>query len=278
MTARAINEVNWPRLSTAQRACADEVLAHLGVGVSLGTPSVRVVSARAGYVILLTLNAGDRKIIKISLEGEPTEVETEYSVMTTLGGDYANRLSAFAYGNRTAALALRWVEAASLSSRWAGGRVGENVRQRSEDLRSAGVELERIHQSGMIHGDIQPTHIRFLASSATFIDFGVAGAQDADFGGGLIHYLAPEYASRLLRGCRPRRTAAADWYALIASAFTAVTGTAPVNYRKGANRQSKLKAIAAQQIHQDGWSDPFARDLAKALTLSPMQRRDWVMQ
>ena len=279
MTQHAPPATNWPAFTEAQRACVEGALVGLGAYAGADTPSRRVVSVRAGFVILLTFETGAQSILKVSQEGEPSEISNEFTVLGKLGDHYANRVRAFTYADHTAALLLQWIEAESLSSRWVAENMRDDMEGRREDLRLVGAEVDHLHLRGLIHGDLQPTHIRFSEDSATLIDFGVTGAPDAPFGGGLVHYLAPEYASCLLGGGRPLRTVAGDWHALLASAFVAVTGKAPVSYPDGADVRAKLEAIAAKNIRPEEWGEHLlARDLAEALLLPVWQRRAWVMQ
>lgn len=267
-------EIDWPRCTPAQRACADAAIQIVDSSGRLGAPHVRVLSMRGGFVTLLTFDDGTRSVLKVSPDGDADEVSTEYSVLRRLGDEYAERVRAFIYAQRTAAIALQWVDAISLNARWEAAPA--DVKSRRDDLRVVATMLDDLHRHDVVHGDLQPTHIRFVAQHATVIDFGVSGSPGTSFGGGLIHYLAPEYATRMREGHRPLRTTDADWYALLASAFVAVTGEAPVIYPDGADRDARLAAIAAGNIRPDAWADPLAHDLAEALLLPPDQRRDWI--
>ncbi|MFK4788228.1 hypothetical protein [Microbacterium sp. ZW T5_56] len=203
-------------------------------------------------------------------------MESEFAALKELGDGYAHRISGFSSEGDSAALCLRWVEAASIGTRWLEGPSLE-TKPRRADLRLVAHELDRIHEAGWVHGDVQPTHIRFADDAALFIDFGEAGSPGSSYGGGLIHYLAPEYASSVLQTGRATRTVAGDWYALIASAFVALTRTVPVRYPDASERADRLNAIAQRQIDPREWDDPYTRELAEALLLLPQERRAWVM-
>lgn len=271
MTTDPVREIHWPDFGPLQRACAANAL----LKAREGSPEVRVVSARSGFVLLLAFRDGEKCIMKVSAEGESDEIQTEHATLSSLPGEYSSRVRAFTFTDDTAALVLSWVEATSLSSRWA---EKTSATDRFEDIRGASQALDRLHAQGVVHGDLQPTHIRFRDDQPVFIDFGVAGAPGTYFGGGLIHYLAPEYASALLQGAQPRRSPAGDWYALLASAVVAKTGEAPVSYPKGADRHAKLVAIAEGAIDVNRWQDSAARELAESLKLPASERRNWALR
>lgn len=276
MNVQTSPTIDWPELSPIQRACADAAASGLGVDARQGAIAARALSARSGFVILLTGEDGSRSLLKVSPDGAPDEIATEYSVMRQLGGGYAARVRAYVDMDRTSALLLHWLEADSLSTRW--GSSASTADTRRQDLRVVAEALTGLHGEGIIHGDLQPTHIRFAQREATLIDFGVSGPPGSPFGGGLIHFLAPEYASEIIEGRKPVRTKAGDWYALLASAFVALTGEAPVTYANGADREDKLTAIVARAIDPSDWEDPFARDVAEALLLPADLRGDWVLE
>ncbi|WP_433675598.1 lipopolysaccharide kinase InaA family protein [Microbacterium gorillae] len=260
----------WPTFTEKEENCVARSLPRSDA------PAVRVLSVRAGYVLLLTYSDESRHILKVSGEGGPQEVEAEFAALRALGGGYADRISGFSSEGDVVTICLHWVDAASLGTRWSEGP-SLDIAHRRADLRLVAHELDRIHEAGWIHGDLQPTHIRFADDAALFIDFGMAGSPGISYGGGLIHYFAPEYASSVLQTGRATRTAAGDWYALLASAFVALTRTVPVRYPEAAERTDRLDAIAQSRIDPHEWDDPYARELAEALLLPAQERKAWVM-
>lgn len=260
-------------LSDAQRACVERVLAEIPSNVI----EAKVLSERAGVGLQLELEDGARMLLKVSRVGAPEEIETEVATLRHLGAGYEQRLSAYAVERDTAAVLLHWIAGGSLHSRWR--RNASDIRQQHADLQCVARKIASIHDSGIVHGDLQPPHIRFVDELVEIIDFGVAGAADEPFGGGLIHYLAPEYAAALLRGEQAVRTREGDWYALLASAFvSAADGRTPVTYPVEATRDVKLEAIAAATIEPERCDTQFTRELAHALLLPARERRDWLMR
>ncbi|WP_433673895.1 hypothetical protein [Microbacterium gorillae] len=270
MSAHALPSTAWPSFTELQRICVYRSLPRND------TPTVRVVSVRSGYVLLLTYDDGSKYILKVSGDAGTEEIESEFAALGALGSRYSHRVTAFTSEEDTAAICLKWVDGTSISTRWFEGP-SLDAAQRRIDLRLAAQELSLVHDAGWVHGDLQPTHVRFDNDSALLIDFGVAGSHGSPYGGGLIHYLAPEYASALLSGEPATRTAAGDWYALLASAFVSATRTTPVSYPEGAERADRLSAIARGSIDPSAWDDPYARELAHALLLPSEDRREWVM-
>lgn len=270
MSSPSLPLADWPAFTEQQSSCVARSLPRSDA------PTVRVLSVRAGYVLLLTYGDESRYVLKVSGDDGPEEVESDLAALRGLGSGYADRVSGFSSEGDVAALCLRWVHAASLGTRWSEGPSLETACRRA-DLRLVAHELDGMHEAGWVHGDLQPTHIRFADDAALFIDFGMAGSPGTPYGGGLIHYFAPEYASSVLQTGRATRTAAGDWYALIASAFVAITRAVPVRYPEAAERADRLDAIAQSRIDPHEWDDPYARDLAEALLLPPQDRRTWLM-
>jgi len=110
--------------------------------------------------------------------------------------------------------------------------------------------LEALHATGRLHRDIKPGNILITPDGrVVLIDFGLAtvpnlvpGAHDTILGG-TFAYMAPE----LLQGLRP--TAASDCYALGASLYHALTGSAPpppVNLQRNAPHPAAVVAVPAE--------------------------------
>ncbi|MBK7585462.1 MAG: sigma 54-interacting transcriptional regulator [Myxococcales bacterium] len=113
--------------------------------------------------------------------------------------------------------AREWVSAAS-SDRARTERVGRLLGDVTRTL-------ALLHESGFLHGDLKPAHVRVPPTGrATLLDLGaaVARARTAESAVAITHgYAAPE----LLAGARP--TPRSDLYALGALAFSVVTQRAP---------------------------------------------------
>ncbi|MFM2720663.1 hypothetical protein [Microbacterium mcarthurae (nom. nud.)] len=276
MNTPLLTSINWPDLSAEQAASVEAAMVVLSRDKDFVGASARVLSSRSGFVIRLTCVDGMHTLIKVSPTGETREVATEFASLNRLGRRYTQRVKAFVYTDLNAVLALEWQNGPSLSSRWADADATDVGRR--DDLRLIALELDRLHARGLVHGDLQPTHIRFAEEGPTLIDFGVSGAPATPFGGGLVHYIAPEYATDIVHGRTPERTFEGDWYALLASAYAAITGTAPVVYPDEADRDVRLAAIAERKFDFSGSQDTLALELGAALEGEASKRRSWFLE
>ncbi len=92
--------------------------------------------------------------------------------------------------------------------------------------------LENLHRHGVLHGDLQPRHVIVGDDESThLIDFDVSVRTDNDspqYVGGLVHHVAPEVATGMLRNDKPipinPRT---EVFALGSVLFQLYTGTVP---------------------------------------------------
>lgn len=182
----SMHPVAWPELSNPQRTCVNRLIGHSPLSTG-SIEDTQVISNRAGVNIRLTADDGTKYLIKLSQDAAPDDVENEARILTMLGHPYAERVQGFATERHTAALLLHWINPKSLSTRWShlSAKTTTSLRH---DLQNIITGVSALHRCNIVHGDLQPTHIRFTANGeVTVIDFGISGTPQTPFGTGLIH-------------------------------------------------------------------------------------------
>ncbi|WP_242440608.1 protein kinase [Streptomyces sp. CB02923] len=124
------------------------------------------------------------------------------------------------------------------------------------DLRSAlacATKLAALHDSGWVHGDIQPAHfIIGPDGAAAIIDLALAQGGllphelEFPYPGCLVHYESPEISRSILDSRTAVPTTASDVYGFGASLFISITGWRHVEYPDDAPRTVQRKAIATK--------------------------------
>lgn len=149
---------------------------------------------------------------------------------------------------------------------------GRSVSEPAADLRSSGLPLtplltdmavavRQLHDGGFWHGDLQPDHFLCAEGGIRLIDFDVAvprAARSPRYGGGLVHFVAPEVARGMLAGSKHiPLTEATEVYSFGAVCHVLRTGYAPIGYqtredappgRGQTTREQKLRAIAEGRL------------------------------
>lgn len=89
--------------------------------------------------------------------------------------------------------------------------------------------MAELHRANLVHGDIQPGHLRFGHDDGqhldvTVVDYGCTGQPGTGYDGGLIHFMHPEVARVVSTGVSTDLVPEVDLHALIASFLLVLTG------------------------------------------------------
>lgn len=98
--------------------------------------------------------------------------------------------------------------------------------------------LEVLHGVGLIHGDVQPGHLRFGREAggqvrATLLDFGCTDHPGASYEGGLVHFMHPQVARDVLDQNHGELSAGIDLHGLLASFLMVLTASALYPFESG---------------------------------------------
>lgn len=270
-----LSSATWPVLSVEQQRSVEAIVENLNIGGASSLNEVRTLSNRRHYALMLITHESQKRILKVGEGADFDMIRSEYSSLKRLGYRYSGRVLDYNQTKSAAAILLDWVEGRSLVTHWR--QVGMKPSVLLTDIERIGKELDYLHARQVTHGDLQPTHIRFRDSEPTFIDFGVSGPSHEAYSGGLTHYMAPELAAQCLSGSAPTRSPEADWYALIACAYVAITGRAPMQYGANAHRDERLDVISNMRTAFHKGDSHLAIMLGRALSLRPDERREYVL-
>ncbi|MFF8315438.1 protein kinase domain-containing protein [Streptomyces lydicus] len=143
-----------------------------------------------------------------------------------------------------------WREGESLFSLWEPFRhPSKPAEPNLSEALSCAAALAALHESGWVHGDVQPNHFVIGPTETSLIDLALArGGEvpeiyDFRYHGCLVHYEAPEISSSILQAGTAVPTMEADVYALGASFFISATGWRHVSYPDDADRKDQRQAI-----------------------------------
>ncbi|MCX5412239.1 protein kinase [Streptomyces sp. NBC_00059] len=148
-----------------------------------------------------------------------------------------------------------WHRGMSLYEIWESHRVNGSLPGTREILACCEA-LDRMHEAGWVHGDVQPAHFIIGAAHirrAALIDTALAQGRpvpekfDFPYRGCLVHYEAPEISESVLSVGRAEPTKASDVYALGASLLMALTGKRHVAYPNDASRPEQRRAIVTSR-------------------------------
>ncbi len=269
---------------------AQAVAAPLVAGMCLGAfEIVRLVQALEDSALYEAVNrGGERVALKVlpPTAPEPSRrmLAWEAAVLAHLDGHHTPRLLANQIEDGRHFLALEWISGVNAGT--AAARLRGSAADRRH-LHSLCARLlaafGRLHDDGVVHGDIHPGNILvrpdgtvvildFGRSRFTGIEIELAAAPRA----GLGYYYEPELACAILRGeLPPEPTEAGEQYALAALVYFLLTGS---HYQDlSLERDNLLQQVASQPPL------PFARrgiepwpaveaTLARALEKDPRRR------
>jgi serine/threonine-protein kinase len=95
----------------------------------------------------------------------------------------------------------------------------------------------RLHEAGILHGDVHPQNIRCESAGVRLIDFGLSRLIVGDIGvsesgrGGVAYYMEPEQASALLAGdAPPAVTPPGEQYSVAALVYEMLVGKHPTKF------------------------------------------------
>ncbi|MFH8681539.1 hypothetical protein [Streptomyces lydicus] len=190
-------------------------------------------------------------------------------------------------------LAVPWIDGSSVWEVFAPARDGHTTNDQRATMRqtarTALAALERLHEAGWIHGDIQAENVILAGDGVEFIDYDNA-VHHPDlplphpYRGGLIHVIAPETAHQLLSTEEDQHvplTAPAELFALGASLYWAWTGLRITDYRGDpAGAHADLYADISAGRRRDltvnrPWNDPELEQLILGATRPRPQERNY---
>ena len=143
-------------------------------------------------------------------------------------------------------------------------------------IENIGEALERVHEAGLLHRDIKPDNILLCEGRAVLIDFGTARAFASDKTTPMTQLLTPGYAPLEQYGKRARFGPYTDVYALTATLYHALAGSAPPS---APDRASGVELRPLEELNPRV-SPRLARAVEVALEISvpkrPQTVRDWL--
>ncbi|MFF7216055.1 hypothetical protein ACFZAU_36895 [Streptomyces sp. NPDC008238] len=147
------------------------------------------------------------------------------------------RVVAYGRGNASVWMITDWYDGPSTREALAGVRDGTaDLTAARQQLVAVVDDVAALHDSGWVHGDLQPEHTVHTPDGVKFLDRSWAWhprllAPSNLFRGGLPHLLPPELAWKVQRGELPVVVSKeAEVYALAASLWWAVDGGWPLDY------------------------------------------------
>jgi serine/threonine protein kinase len=198
-------------------------------------------------------------------------LRNEARIMEMLAGRVGPALGKFRERDESVLLALSWIT---------GTRAWDYI----DVLRPGGLrkmlaafmticrEVEKLHATGIVHGDLQPAHFLFDGSGeeVTLLDFGMSKepyGTDFPAEGGMVHFTSPEVARKLLEGStEPVLDYVAEVYSLCAVLWFLYAGQVPVKYSEEATYEEKLGCVSSGFLNLDAANLEFrCRDLELAL-------------
>lgn len=207
----------------------------------------------------------------------------EAAVLEHLGGEGAPRLLARGETAGRHWLAIEWCPGVD------GYTAGAELRRRQDRAgllalaRSVLDAYVRLHDRGVVHGDVHPRNVLVSASGETrLIDFGLARWEGSPAGiprpwrGGVAFYFEPEYAAPVRAGqAPPEASAAGEQYAVAALLYSFLAGA---HYRDFSLEKDKMLRQIAEEpplpFAERGvapWPEVEAV-LARALAKTPEER------
>jgi len=165
-----------------------------------------------------------------------------YGKQTTTGRDEAS-----------AWLITPWLDGPSTWDQFRAVRDGK--RDSSPALAAADlcVAVGAMHQSGWVHGDVQPHHAIHMPDGVRLTDCSWAWSMNLPpsnaYEGGLLHLMSPELMTQAESASRPVVTSQPDEvYALAAGLWWAATGTWPLDYAQVGIDPDRFTAVEMRRI------------------------------
>ncbi|GHH54824.1 hypothetical protein [Streptomyces candidus] len=149
------------------------------------------------------------------------------------------------------------------TSTWEVFRAVRDGKTERDEALAAAVDLATaigsLHQSGWVHGDIQPHHSIHTPSGVRLIGCSWAWnmelAPSYAFHGGLLHLMPPELMARVESGERPVGPSQPDeTYALAAGLWWAASNSWPLDYAQIGIDPGKFTAKALRQVLLRRWA------------------------
>ncbi|HEY6252690.1 MAG TPA: lanthionine synthetase LanC family protein [Candidatus Angelobacter sp.] len=242
------------------------------------TELYQVRGAEGGFAALKIARAG-------AGSGVRSMLDREAGVLGRLKGTVVPKLIQSGDWNERRYLLIEWCPGTDVST------VAEGIRRRSSSesrrdllgLANAVVDAyARLHEQGVIHGDIHPRNVfADPQQPVKIIDFGLARVAGEDekgaaHRGGVGFFLEPEFARAALNGgCPPNATAAGEQYAIGVMLYLVFTGTHCLEF--SLEKEKMMRQIAEDpmlpfvQRGTQPWPEVESL-LAKALSKNPADR------
>lgn len=124
--------------------------------------------------------------------------------------------------------------------------------------------LEVLHGVGLIHGDVQPGHLRFGHEPggqvrATLLDFGCTDHPGTSYEGGLVHFTHPQVARDILDRSHSELSVGIDLHGLLASFLMVLTASALYPFETGQVPSAQRRAHRLAVIARGGFTAARAR-------------------
>ncbi|MFT7557852.1 MAG: serine/threonine protein kinase [Planctomycetota bacterium] len=110
-----------------------------------------------------------------------------------------------------------------------------NLESVGVSIKEIGLLLSSINEKGLLHGDLQPSHIIKLPTGGfTVIDFGISQFSKCviPYFGALVHYNSPEVAKEMITGKKIDYKMSDEVYSFAALCYTLLSGATPIKYSK----------------------------------------------
>jgi serine/threonine-protein kinase len=181
---------------------------------------------------------GELAALKISRDRRPGVVAMlahEARVLDRLAGADSPRLLEYRITRGRACLAMEWCEGVSIAVAAQQARAARDRRRLHSLVGRMLTAYGRLHQRGVLHGDIHPGNCLVDdAGRVVILDFGSARMIDPSarfdpIRSGIPHFYDPQMAGALLAGqLPPATTPASEQYAIAVLAYLLLTGLHPI--------------------------------------------------
>jgi serine/threonine protein kinase len=231
---------------------------HSSIFTNFGFCIAREISNRRGAALYeLADQYGGRAAGKVvssidSGGSSSSAVLNEIKILEILAGRVGPRLLQYSSSAPFPAIVSEWISGQSSRSYLESSSHTRNGAPRKEALlnlfRGMCVEVAKLHDIGLVHGDLQPAH--FMVSDSgdiTLIDFGMTKAPltvDLPAEGGMVHFNSPEVCLRQQAGTSvPVLDFVSEIYSLCAVFWFLYSGNVPIRYPANAAYADCLTSI-----------------------------------